>query len=575
MASAHQGKAISQQPKALSAGTDTKQFTPPRLRAFRSLQRFALLAAFTWLGCSSYISYYVTEQQLERSLLRSKQHVDGEVDHLIKALAQNMFQAEQLSKTLSFDQSIIKLAQESKNHSSHYEQLDPAQRTDYILQLPSAAPVNRLFEQLAQHVDLNQILLMDHKGYCVGSSRYDQPNGCIGVRYHTRKYFNQALLNGSGRQFAIGRVFPTPSFFFSTAIKKDGETFGAVVVRQKMQQIVGFLNHQKELTLLTGADGIILSSSQPELIYQYIGTDFAPPLDISAFQRTYHLEKVTTLALTKADIQPLGYPLMAFAGQIYLYGQSTLDQGDFHIYIFENVEPQLAQYRNTWTLAITIIILGLLLIVLLERNVNFSQHRLAHMEALSEANDNLVEMTQTLYQLTVTDPLTGISNRRFFNSRLTDEISRAKRNASSDLLNCNATQQLALMIIDIDLFKQVNDAYGHPAGDQAIRAMAQLCTEAVRQYDFVARIGGEEFAILLTDISSRKVRTIAERIRSQCETTTIKYNDLSFSQTCSIGIAFFATNDTADLLLSRADKALYLAKHEGRNRVVAITNTVS
>ncbi|GGY61856.1 hypothetical protein GCM10011613_01630 [Cellvibrio zantedeschiae] len=554
--------------ESMSALSQSDSVNPPKLRFFRALQLFAIMFALVWLVSALLVSHYLIQEQLKESLNSSSNYVEGEVGHLLDALSQNLYRAEQLSKTLSFDQSVIKLAEFTNRHSNEYKDLPDKERYEAILKLLGANTVNLLFEQLAHSVDLYQVLLLDSAGYCVGSSRFTQANGCIGVNYRARDYYLKARDEGSGRQFAIGRVLPVPSFFFSTAIKKDNEFLGAVVVRQEIKQILGFLNHQKSLTFITGSDGVILSSSQPELVYSYVGSEFFPSLDLTQYQSIYHRDKMENLNLDQV-VLPFGdFPFIKFQGKTYMLGHVKVEGGDFHIFILDNVEPAIASYYNSWKLAGIIVVLGLLLILMIERNLNHNQHRIAHLNALSEANKNLALLTDELYELSVTDALTGISNRRFFRARLQDEISRAQRRNNSLSVNNVELVRLSLLIIDIDEFKRINDKYGHPVGDQAIITMAKICADAVRQYDCVGRIGGEEFAVLLTDADKVQACEVAERIRSQCENQLIQFENFNFFQTCSIGIATLNAGDTADSLLSRADKALYEAKHAGRNRFI-------
>lgn len=553
----------------ISTFTHPGNVKPPKLRSFRVLQAVALMAALVWLIGSVLVSRHLIEGQLKESLYASNNYVTAEAGHLVGTLSQNLYRAEQLSKTLSFNQSVIDFTEVAKKHSNEYKNLAADDRHNYILNMFDAKVVNNLFEQLAHNVDLYQILLQDESGYCIGSSRARESDGCIGISYQTREYFQKAKQDGGGRQFAIGQVVPVPSFFFSTGIKKEGDFLGAVVVRQDMQQIIGFLNHQKALAFMTGIDGVILSSSQDDLIYKYIGSEFSPSLDSKHYQKFYHRKNVESLDMERVDLSMGDFPFVKMNGKMYLLGKASVAEGDFTIFILENIDPAIHNYYTSWKLAMTIVLLGLLLIWMVERNLNHSQHRAAHLNALSKANKNLALLTDDLYELSVTDALTSISNRRFFNERLQEEINRAQRKKESSV-DVNRASRLTLMIIDIDNFKKINDTYGHPAGDKAIRIMANICKEAVRQYDCVGRIGGEEFAVLLTDADSSQAKEIAERIRKQCEKHVIQFNNIHFMQTCSIGIASFEAGDSADSLLSKADKALYAAKSGGRNRFVCV-----
>ncbi|GGQ27003.1 sensor domain-containing diguanylate cyclase [Shewanella litoralis] len=166
-----------------------------------------------------------------------------------------------------------------------------------------------------------------------------------------------------------------------------------------------------------------------------------------------------------------------------------------------------------------------------------------------------------LQQLANNDPLTDLYNRRSFNAFSEHEFSRAMRYFNS----------LSLMIIDIDLFKNVNDTYGHLVGDEVIKRVAAVCDEHIREADILARIGGEEFAILLPDTDIDSAFKLAERLRVAQQTSkhaSATINEALPGITISIGVASIQVKDRsfADMF-ARADKALYSSKHIGRNSV--------
>lgn len=160
-----------------------------------------------------------------------------------------------------------------------------------------------------------------------------------------------------------------------------------------------------------------------------------------------------------------------------------------------------------------------------------------------------------------TDALTGIDNRRSFNERLGIEATRGDR----------YRRPFALLMVDVDHFKRVNDAYGHQAGDEALKFLAALLRDRGRAgIDVAARIGGEEFAVLLPETAADGARDMAERIRTEVEHSTIRLgNAIEFGVTVSVGIACYPDHaDSADTLVRSADRALYGAKRLGRNRAV-------
>lgn len=163
-------------------------------------------------------------------------------------------------------------------------------------------------------------------------------------------------------------------------------------------------------------------------------------------------------------------------------------------------------------------------------------------------------------RLAITDPLTGVFNRRTFIELAERELARSRRDATS----------LSLMILDLDHFKQVNDTYGHLVGDEVLVAFTGLIKDRARRGDLVVRYGGEEFCVLLPATSLPAAVALAERIRAATAATALTARPLKI--TVSVGVTAYggAPGVTLGTLLERADEALYRAKHEGRNRVVAL-----
>jgi diguanylate cyclase (GGDEF)-like protein len=161
------------------------------------------------------------------------------------------------------------------------------------------------------------------------------------------------------------------------------------------------------------------------------------------------------------------------------------------------------------------------------------------------------------YEFSIVDGLTGAMNRKHFDDRLIGELAFAKRHQAA----------VALMIIDVDHFKKVNDRHGHQAGDTALRRLAAVVRSTLRVEDVFARYGGEEFAIIARGIDSNKALAFAERIRTLVEKTQFLHKTMTFPLTVSIGVASLADcrDASVDQLVSLADSRLYVAKASGRN----------
>jgi diguanylate cyclase (GGDEF)-like protein len=164
-----------------------------------------------------------------------------------------------------------------------------------------------------------------------------------------------------------------------------------------------------------------------------------------------------------------------------------------------------------------------------------------------------------LRQLAATDDLTGALNRQPFIEMALHEMARVQRDGAP----------LTLLMLDIDHFKGVNDLHGHQIGDALLRAVTDTCRAHLRTVDLLARWGGEEFAILLPDTDLAGSRHVAERLRAVVSTLTIPAATAAAHATVSIGCAAYTPDEDFDAALHRADLALYQAKAQGRNRVVA------
>lgn len=171
-----------------------------------------------------------------------------------------------------------------------------------------------------------------------------------------------------------------------------------------------------------------------------------------------------------------------------------------------------------------------------------------------------LRMLARLEPLATTDQLTGLWNRHYFTSELVKQINIWRR----------YQRPLSILILDIDFFKKVNDSYGHMAGDYVLQMISSICQNAVRDIDTVARIGGEEFAILLPSTAVNGAMLIAERIRKETEAFSFKYEDARFRVTVSLGVAEL-TDESWSIteFMKAADEMLYKAKNSGRNRCVA------
>ena len=205
--------------------------------------------------------------------------------------------------------------------------------------------------------------------------------------------------------------------------------------------------------------------------------------------------------------------------------------------------------------------------VAIQRDITRRKHDEIQIEnqtrQLAEANKSLAEANQRLAELSLTDNLTGLCNHRAMHLRLQEELARAKRYQTP----------FSVLMIDVDHFKAYNDAFGHPAGDEALQKTAQTLLQHSRENDVVARYGGEEFVVLLPQTDSSGALALAEQLRAAIEQTAWPLRGV----TVSIGTATLkskqaAGSDNGSELLNQADAALYASKSLGRNRITQAQN---
>ena len=258
-----------------------------------------------------------------------------------------------------------------------------------------------------------------------------------------------------------------------------------------------------------------------------------PPESSAQLLITFALAGVATGGMTTLGILPRAYAAFLLAVVLPLSARLFMQQ------------------TETYTL------MGLMTLVFISFLLTAS-HRIylayAESQRLRYDNEDLSEKQDALATAAITDALTGAYNRNMLNAALPSEMERARRYGLP----------LALILLDIDHFKHINDSYGHQVGDQALVGITKrICTQ-LREADLLFRWGGEEFLVLAPNINLAAAYQVADRMRREIEQSPI---DPAGTITCSFGCSEFQVNDTQDSFIKRADAALYHAKENGRNRV--------
>jgi diguanylate cyclase (GGDEF)-like protein len=178
-----------------------------------------------------------------------------------------------------------------------------------------------------------------------------------------------------------------------------------------------------------------------------------------------------------------------------------------------------------------------------------------YMQSYTMQHEKLVRQSnEKLQSMAIRDGMTGLFNHAFMEQLIGDAINRSKRSKNS----------LGLLMIDVDFFKQVNDSFGHNAGDEVLTHLAKLLEGSKRSTDYLGRWGGDELILLLTDTNLQGAMNVAEKLRNRVSHHTFPHRH---PLTISVGASEYQGQDTLVQFIGRADRALYDAKHLGRNRV--------
>lgn len=441
-----------------------------------------------------------------------------------------------------------------------------------------AGKANRLLEQLNRTAGSAVIYVLDDTGRVIAASNWNDPGSFVGHDYAFRPYFRSAMQGGSGRFYGVGTTTMQPGYYISRAIMLNGVPAGVVTVKVDLSRLdEGWTRgRSRDEITVTDANGVIFLSSRAE--WKYRPKQPLSPAAMAQLKRTHQYDAVLREPLSIETLSRLGpHEWLVAIVQIardghgeeqahYLQRSGRIDGSDWTVSV---LVPTLE--LDTRVTRITIIGAGGLAFLLLaalfmwqfnhriqEREKSRRALELAH-AALEQKHSELQKMTEELRVASITDPLTGAYNRRFFFEAVSKLVSASNRHRFA----------ISIVIIDVDHFKRINDFYGHPAGDAILRELTAICKESLRDADIFARFGGEEFVMALPNSDEETARLVAERLRVKVNNRLIDIKGEPLRISVSCGASQYRLQEAGiDDTLKRADEALYVAKKSGRNQVV-------
>ena len=413
------------------------------------------------------------------------------------------------------------------------------------------AECTRYLQSVGETLRLHRAFLLNKKGVCVASNDAGMADNLLGVNLADREYFRRAMAGESLVQFVVGRVSTIPGFHFSAPVIGPDGYLGVAVLKidkdtlaQQLYLPTGFI---------TDSAGVVVVPDTPENLLRVVPGGSAASLDVAQNRLRYQCDHLDSIYLREVSVYGHKAWMRQPDGQPFLCKTVAIGTEGLTVYSFESLGPLLDETAESFTIhlltAFVFLILGFAVII--GTSVNFLRDRYLR-GTLQKLNDTLRIQAQH-------DSLTGLLNRRMF-----DEMAEAWFAQTVRL-----GVPFSLVLFDIDHFKQLNDSFGHQAGDKVLREIAACVKKTLsRQGDRVFRIGGEEFAVLAGAVEDAQLRALMEIIRKAVEALHLQHPGgpkavvtISLGGLLVRGCSDMSFND----VFKKTDDALYLAKASGRN----------
>ena len=396
---------------------------------------------------------------------------------------------------------------------------------------PCVANLSGRLERMAEDLEATLLFVVDPSGRCLASSDWRSTYPALGDRFHDREYVQESLGGRVAESYLVGRHSKVLGTYFSVPVTADSGPLGSLVIKIRAETWAAHIGLGPIPVLVCNPEGVVLFSNREA--WNLTLLPGAPALPPERCQQQFDAASLEPLPLTALADQEW----QDDSGRRWLAVAVPVAHSPLTVHLLQPTGQLQAMARTLWLRAALVVLLGWLAIWGFER----VWLRMAALRRLSGQ-----------------DPLTQLYNRRGFDHSSALEWARALR----------FERPLAILALDLDHFKRVNDRFGHAAGDYVLRTSSALCKLQLRDMDILARMGGEEFSILLPETGLEQARAVAERIRQAVQNLGATWEGTLIPLTLSIGLAVRSPSDpTLADVLARADQALYRAKDSGRNRV--------
>lgn len=402
--------------------------------------------------------------------------------------------------------------------------------------------LNRYLEFSSQSLHVDIVFIVNAAGDAIASSNWNTSENTIGINLSERSYFKQNKNSQYGMQYAVGKTTKIPGLYFSTPIIIDNKFYGAAVAKADVPNL-SFLTKQmhafvvddngiiilardKALEMSSMPDASISTLTQEEKSVIYLRDTF-PALKIEPWSE----KKLPSLVSIQGSRIP------------HLLVSTRLKEFNLTVYVDSDMSAITALKRDYFWFTFLVCALGSVLILIGSGAYMYFQ--------------SIRYTKEMLWRQANFDTLTGLPNRDMMRDRLLLESKRSDRSGLS----------LAIMLLDLDQFKEVNDSLGHDMGDALLGEAAKRIAQCLRESDTVARLGGDEFIVILPQLNNfSNAGEIAQKINTKLAEPFYLRNEV-VNISASIGITLYPDDATSiDDLMKNADQAMYVSKKNGRNR---------
>ncbi len=533
---------------------------------------FVLIVLACWF-VAGMVADRMVQQELDAALRTQRQMSTSIVDNMAEVIASDLAMSRAIPATMAEMDVVQRALVQSQNYAANGEAAEPALRAA-LLHNPQMAAVSKFLHDAQGFSGLDQIWIVNANGICVASSAtVGSPDGSqqsfVGVDMRARGYLTNALLGAFSEAYGVGRASGEPGIFIAAPVYSDGLLVGAVVAKVGIARLRHWVAHAG--TFVSDENGVIIMAHNSALEGHALPSSRVTQMSPAERRIIYRRDTFPDMLIredTQVREQAPWVP-MAVAGQLFgsieqpmpaLYqNRSGLNSGlSAHLVDPLAAWPELLRNHKRDHLLVFLTLAGTVALAWVI-TVSYVRER-RHHRATRDLAEQLQSANTLLSAEARHDALTGALSRRYFLDLLRREIDRARA----------SNEPLCMAIADLDHFKQINDRFGHAAGDRALEHFVDTCRAELRGSDAIGRLGGEEFGLLLPATDLAGGREVVERLRLRLKDVPSPKLPASVSLSVSIGITELSPDELPERIMSRADTALYAAKTGGRDRTEAL-----